>query len=144
MHNDSIMKKILWIALTFFIVLSLLFLALMPISLSYFYGWIFSSGISLMGYLFGFYVIKIIFKTGNKNLARIMTYIRVFILYVLHIISIIVLIYINKNQSGLSFWGSRGMDSLYEPINIFTYMGAIIVIPISTLIANLSSKQERS
>ena len=143
-HNDSIMKKILIISLLFFIGLSLIFLALLSFNSSYFYGWIFSSCISLMGYLFGLYVIKITLKNKNKNFARIMTYIRIFILYILHIVAIIVLIYINKSQSNLSFWGSRGMHSLYEPINIFTYMGAILVIPISTLIAHLPSRKERS
>lgn len=143
MHKDSIQKQILYISSMFFICIAIVFLGLIPLSTSYVYGWIFSSGISLIGYLFGLWIIEITIKSKRKRFARVMNYVRIFILYVLHIIAIIILIWVDNNESKLTILGRKGMESLYEPINIFTYIGAIAVIPISTFIAHIPSKKGR-
>jgi len=143
-HKHPIEKIVLFISLYITAFMAIIFLGFIPSSgMTLFYGWIFSCVMSLIGYLFGLWAIRRALKYKSGKVGFWLTILKSFITYILHAIAIIVLVWVDKHQSGLTLWNSHGIDSVSAPISIFTYLGGVAVIPISTVVANFFYKKER-
>lgn len=72
-----------------------------------------------------------------------MTFARIFIVFAFHIVIIISIIAINKAVSGYSINEVSSASVMYNPINIFTYIGGVSIVAISTFIDHISIKKKR-
>ena len=74
----------------------------------------------------------------------LVTTFRLISIYVIHISIIIAIIAIDKAYHGFGITGGTEISDVYKPINIFSYLGGVAVVAISTIIAGLPSKKGKS
>ncbi|NQZ65671.1 MAG: hypothetical protein HRT99_00450 [Mycoplasmatales bacterium] len=135
MQKKDVIYKIYKIAIIFSLIMLLLFLMLIPISYSLSIGWAFGVSASLISYSIGILLIKKFFKRKRSRILGFwMGWLRFYISMGVHAGIFIVVIALNSFMNSNSF-ASGGLSDMISPINIFTYIGGVSVIFISTIIA---------
>lgn len=142
MRKDRFEKRVMKIAIIISIIMLVLFLALIPVSYSLSIGWAAGAFSALLGYSIGIFLINKFFsKKKTKTIGFWIGWLRFYINLALQAGLFIAIIAIDKAANGHSILGGDIKD-IYSPINIFTYMGGVGLILISTLVAQFLSRKE--
>ena len=119
-----------------------IFLCLIPVDYSLSIGWAAGAFSTIVGYLIGILLINKFFKKKkSKTLGFWVGMARFYINLAIQGGLFIAVIAIDKSCNGHSFTGGHISD-MYSPINIFTYIGGVSLILISTLVAQTLSRKE--
>lgn len=142
MLKDKFEIKVLKTTAIIFIIGLIVFLCLIPIKYSLSLGWLCGAVFASATYLLGILLINKFFKKEkNKTLGFWVGMLRYYINLAIQAGLFIVIIVINKTANGHSFNGG-GLSDMISPINLFTYIGGISLILISTLVAQFLSRKE--
>jgi len=140
MQKNSIERRILYIALIITAIGTILFSALIAISYSYVVGWLVGTGSVLLTYLLSLLILKLLFKKKNFKHGMLVTSLRIVSMYAIHIGIIIAIVAIDKSYHGYGLMDNTQTSVVYDPINIFSYLGGVSIIAISTLISHFKKK----
>lgn len=142
MHKDDIDYKVLRLSLILALVGLAIFLVLIPVGYSLSIGWLAGSFSAIMGYSIGILLINKSFeKKKSKSLGFWVGWLRFYINLFFQGVLFIAVVFINKSVNGHTFTGGNTSDMI-SPINVFTYIGGVSLILISTLVAQFLSRKE--
>ena len=142
MHKEKFEYKVLKVAAIVSAIVFIILLTLIPIDYSLSIGWLAGTTTVIVSYSIGILLINKFFKKKkSKSLGFFVGWARFYINLFITAGCFIAVMAIDKSVNGYSlFEGS--IESLYKPINIFTYLGGISLIFISTLVAQFLSRKE--
>ncbi len=132
--------KVLIIAMSILAVGIVVFGGLWNIDSSWLLGWMVGAPASIISYVFGMLALDLLLKKKSKRKGVILTYVRLFTTLLLQVGLFIAIIALDKNAHGIGFWG-KDIKALLGPINIFTYLGGVGVIALSTFVAHFLKKK---
>ena len=142
MQRNNIEYRVLKMSLIIALAGLIVFLALIPINYSLSIGWIAGASVVMLGYLIGVLLIKKFFKKGkSKSLGFWIGWLRFKLSFIFHGGIFISIIAINNVSNGHSF-AKGGISDMISPINIFTYIGGVSIIFLSTLVIQFLSRKE--
>ena len=143
MQGDKTEIKVFKMSVLLFLIVGLIFLVFISVDYSLIIGWIVGSISILIGYIMGIFLMNIFF---NKNKTKFMGFLIGLIKFYVNLffqsLILILIILINNWVNGYNFMEGNLNDMLY-PINIFTYIGGISLIFVSTLIVQITCKNIR-
>ena len=143
MPKEKFEIKVFKVSLFIFLFGLIIFLALIPISYSLSIGWVAGCFSATLTYLVGILLINKFFrKKRTKTIGFWIGMMRFYISLALQAGLFISIIAIDRSVNGHSFTDGTISD-MYSPINLFTYIGGVSLILISTLVAQFLSREGR-
>ena len=134
--------RVFKVALILFLLGLIVFLSLIPLEYSFSIGWVAGSFSVVLTYLIGILLINKFFrKKRTKSIGFWIGMIRFYICLIIQAGLFISIIAIDRSVNGHSFI-SGPISDMYSPINLFTYIGGVSLILISTLVAQFLSRKE--
>jgi len=126
-------NKVLIISIIIFLIGAIVFGGLASINWTWIVGWTSGFILVLSTYLLSILLnYLLVQKVRKKWKAIFLTSLRIFIVFGLHILFFFGLIAIDMHESGTRIF-KGGVNTLYSPINIFTYLGGLGVIALATI-----------
>lgn len=142
MLSEKFEIKVFKVASLLFLLGLIVFLALIPVNYSLSIGWTTGCFSVLVTYLVGILLINKFFrKKRTKSIGFWIGMLRFYVCLLLQAGLFISIIAIDRSVNGHSFT-SGPISDMYSPINLFTYIGGVSLILISTLVAQFLSRKE--
>lgn len=141
MKNKNIGIRILYISLILMAIGTAIFSILIIVSYSLVVGWLVGTASVILTYLFSLFILKVLLRKKQFKYGMFLTFARILVMFLFHIGIIIGVIAIDKAFHGYGLTGASAMSAVYEPINIFSYLGGVSIVSISTIIAHISFKR---
>lgn len=143
MQKNNFEIKVFKIGISLFLFCLVIFLSLIPINYSLSIGWVVGAFTAFITYAIGILLINKFFKTKkSKTLGFWVGMMRFYICLLIQAGLLIAVIAINRISHGHTLISGGHITEMYSPINIFTYIGGVSLILISTLVAQLLSRKE--
>ena len=139
---SSAFKKIMKYSLIFFAIISIFMIFATIESYTYLLGWIAGSLASTLGFCLSFFVIWVFTKSAKtKAYGFIAGFVKIWAVLTFHALYLLTLITINSYFSNGKIW-ELSISSIVNPINFFTYLFGISLIPIGSFIWAISTRKE--